>query len=263
MPRSGFNYINDIDNTNNFDSIRASFASAKQIEEWSYGEVKKPDTVNYRTGKPEHDGLFCARIFGPVRDYECSCGKYKRMKYRNIVCEKCGVEVTLSKVRRYRMGHIKLAAPVVHVWFLRSLPSRISTVLDIPLKDIERILYFEACIVINAGMTTLNKYQILTEEDVFEYQDQFGDDAFEVGIGAETIKKLLQNIDLEKEIVEIREALQDTSSETKRKKFIKRLKLLEEFKASGNKPEWMVLDVSACDARWRALCYFRFERVVP
>lgn len=238
-----FNLFGNVNNSQNFDQIKISLVSPEVIRSWSFGEVKRPDTVNYRTIKPENGGLFCSRIFGPVRDYECLCGKYKRMKYRGIVCEKCGVEVTSSKVRRERMGHIELATSVVHIWFLRSLPSRISTLLDIALKDLERVLYFEGFIVIDQGVTTLQKGQILSEEEYYDAQDKFGEDAFQAGIGAEAVKKMLQAIDLKMEKARLREDLSTTSSETKRKKIVKRLKLVEDFISSKNKPEWMVLDV--------------------
>lgn len=226
-----------------FDQIRISIASPEQIRSWSYGEVKKPETINYRTFKPERDGLFCARIFGPVKDYECLCGKYKRMKFRGIVCEKCGVEVTLSKVRRERMGHIELAAPVAHIWFLKSLPSRIATLTDIPMKALERVLYFESYIVIEPGLTPLAVNELLTEEQYQEAIDEYGEDAFRAGIGAEAIKEILSAIDLEAERSAIREELKDNASEAKRKKLVKRLKLIEDFINSNTKPEWMILTV--------------------
>ncbi len=226
-----------------FDKIRISIAAPERIRSWSFGEIKKPETINYRTFKPEKDGLFCARIFGPVRDYECLCGKYKRMKYRGIICEKCGVEVTLSKVRRERMGHIELAAPVAHIWFLKSLPSRIGLLVDMTLKDLERVLYFENFVVIEPGMTSLTKGQLLTEEEFYDAQDEFGDDAFEAAIGAEAIKKILGDIDLDAERVTIRTELAETGSEAKRKKLVKRLKLVDSFRESGCRPEWMILDV--------------------
>ena len=207
-----------------FDKIRISIASPERIRSWSFGEIKKPETINYRTFKPEKDGLFCARIFGPVRDYECLCGKYKRMKYRGIICEKCGVEVTLSKVRRERMGHIELASPVAHIWFLKSLPSRIGLLVDMTLKDLERVLYFENFVVIEPGLTSLTKGQLLSEEEYYDAQDEFGDDAFEASIGAEAIKKILEAMDIEEERVKIREELAETGSEAKRKKLVKRLK---------------------------------------
>lgn len=225
-----------------FDVIKIGLASPDMIRSWSYGEVKKPETINYRTFKPERDGLFCARIFGPVKDYECLCGKYKRLKHRGVICEKCGVEVTQAKVRRERMGHIELASPVAHIWFLKSLPSRIGLLLDMPLRDIERVLYFESYIVIEAGMTDLEKGQLLTEEQFLEAEESWGDE-FEAKMGAEAIQALLRDMDLEHQCETLREELQETNSETKRKKITKRLKLLEAFIQSGNKPEWMVLTV--------------------
>ena len=227
----------------NFDRIQISIASPERIRSWSYGEIKKPETINYRTFKPERDGLFCARIFGPVRDYECLCGKYKRMKYRGIVCEKCGVEVTLSKVRRERMGHIELASPVAHIWFLKSLPSRIGLLVDMTLKNLERVLYFEQFVVIEPGLSPLQKGQLLSETEYYDALDEYGDDAFEAGIGAEAIKKILEDIDLEAERVTVREELRETGSEAKRKKLVKRLKLIDAFLESGCRPEWMILDV--------------------
>ena len=226
-----------------FDQIKISIASPEQIRSWSYGEVKKPETINYRTFKPERDGLFCARIFGPVKDYECLCGKYKRMKYRGIVCEKCGVEVTLSKVRRERMGHIELAAPVAHIWFLKSLPSRISMLTDIPMKALERVLYFESYIVIEPGLTPLSVNELLTEDQYQEAIDEYGEEAFRAGIGAEALKEILAAIDLEAERETIRAELKDNASEAKRKKLVKRLKIIESFLESNTKPEWMILDV--------------------
>jgi len=230
-------------NGDSFDEIKISIASPEQIRSWSYGEVKKPETINYRTFKPEKDGLFCARIFGPVKDYECLCGKYKRMKYRGIVCEKCGVEVTLSSVRRERMGHIELAAPVAHIWFLKSLPSRISMLTDIGVKALERVLYFESYIVIEPGLTPLGMYEMLSEEQYQEAIDEYGEDAFRAGIGAEAIKEILASIDLEEERKKIRAELKDNASEAKRKKLVKRLKIIESFIESNTKPEWMILDV--------------------
>ena len=226
-----------------FDQIKISIASPEQIRSWSYGEVKKPETINYRTFKPERDGLFCARIFGPVKDYECLCGKYKRMKYRGIVCEKCGVEVTLSKVRRERMGHIELATPVAHIWFLKSLPSRISMLTDIPMKALERVLYFENYIVIEPGLTPLAVNELLTEDQYQEAIDEYGEEAFRAGIGAEALKEILASIDLEAERTTIRAELKDNASEAKRKKLVKRLKIIESFIESNTKPEWMILDV--------------------
>ena len=229
--------------TQSFDQISISIASPEAIKSWSFGEIRKPETINYRTFKPERDGLFCAKIFGPVRDYECLCGKYKRMKYRGIICEKCGVEVTLSKVRRERMGHIDLASPVAHIWFLKSLPSRIGLLVDMTLKDLERVLYFEYFLVTEPGLTSLNKGQLLSEEDYENALDEFGDESFEVSIGAEAIKKILIDMNLDEEIIKIREELINTGSEIKRKKLVKRLKLVESFLQSGAKPEWMILDV--------------------
>ncbi len=230
-------------NGDSFDEIKISIASPEQIRSWSYGEVKKPETINYRTFKPERDGLFCARIFGPVKDYECLCGKYKRMKYRGIVCEKCGVEVTLASVRRERMGHIELAAPVAHIWFLKSLPSRISMLTDIGVKALERVLYFESYIVIEPGLTPLGMYEMLSEEQYQEAIDEYGEDSFRAGIGAEAIKEILASIDLEEERKIIRAELKDNASEAKRKKLVKRLKIIEAFLNSNTKPEWMILDV--------------------
>ena len=226
-----------------FDEIRISIASPERIRSWSYGEIKKPETINYRTFKPERDGLFCARIFGPIKDYECLCGKYKRMKYRGIICEKCGVEVTLSKVRRERMGHIELASPVAHIWFLKSLPSRIGLLLDMTLKDLERVLYFEYFVVVEPGLTPLKMHQLLTEEEFLTAQEEYGEDSFEAMIGAEAMKKMLASLDLEEERVEVRDELRETGSEAKRKKLVKRLKLIEAFMESGARPEWMILDV--------------------
>ena len=229
--------------TQGFDKISISIASPEAMKSWSFGEIRKPETINYRTFKPERDGLFCAKIFGPVRDYECLCGKYKRMKYRGIICEKCGVEVTLSKVRRERMGHIELASPVAHIWFLKSLPSRIGLLVDMTLKDLERVLYFEYFLVTEPGLTSLTKGQLLNEDDYENALDEFGDESFEVSIGAEAIKKILSEMNLDEEIIKIREELVKTGSEIKRKKLVKRLKLVESFIESGSKPEWMILEV--------------------
>ncbi len=226
-----------------FDSIKIQIASPEQIRSWSYGEIRKPETINYRTFKPERDGLFCARIFGPIKDYECLCGKYKRMKFRGIICEKCGVEVTLAKVRRERMGHIELASPVAHIWFLKSLPSRIGLMVDLTLKDLEKILYFESYVVLEPGTTDLKMLQLLNEDQLLSKQDEFGEDQFEVGIGAEAIKKVLHRIDLDAEKVRLRADLKETTSEAKRKKLVKRLKLIEAFGESGCLPGWMILDV--------------------
>jgi DNA-directed RNA polymerase subunit beta' len=226
-----------------FDQIRISIASPEKILSWSYGEIKKPETINYRTFKPERDGLFCARIFGPIKDYECLCGKYKRMKYKGIICEKCSVEVTLSRVRRERMGHIELAAPVAHIWFLKSLPSRIGLLLDMTLKDLERILYFEYYVVLEPGLTPLKDRQLLSEDEYLKAQEEFGADSFTATIGAEAIREMLKGIDLAKMQAELRAAISETDSDIKKKKIAKRLKLIEAFIASGNKPEWMILTV--------------------
>jgi DNA-directed RNA polymerase subunit beta' len=225
-----------------FDAIKIALASPEKIRSWSYGEVKKPETINYRTFKPERDGLFCSKIFGPIKDYECLCGKYKRLKHRGVICEKCGVEVTLSKVRRERMGHIELASPVAHIWFLKSLPSRLGMVLDIALRDIERVLYFEAFIVIDPGMTPLTRGQLLTEDDYLAKVEEYGDE-FNAVMGAEAVRELLRTMDIEREIEKLRSELSATSSEAKIKKIAKRLKVLEAFQKSGIKPEWMILEI--------------------
>ncbi|MBS0960053.1 MULTISPECIES: DNA-directed RNA polymerase subunit beta' [Acetobacter] len=225
-----------------FDQIKIQLASPEQIRSWSYGEIKKPETINYRTFKPERDGLFCARIFGPIKDYECLCGKYKRMKFRGIICEKCGVEVTLAKVRRERMGHIQLASPVAHIWFLKSLPSRIGLMVDMTLKDLEKVLYFENYLVLEPGTSPLKQYSLLTEDQYLDVLDEYSEEGIEVGIGAEVIKKVLERIDCDAEKVHLRQELKETSSEAKRKKLVKRLKLVEAFAESGSRPEWMVLD---------------------
>ena len=227
--------------TQRFDQIRISIASPERILSWSFGEIKKPETINYRTFKPERDGLFCARIFGPVKDYECLCGKYKRMKYKGIICEKCGVEVTLQKVRRERMGHIELASPVAHIWFLKSLPSRIGLLLDMTLKDLERVLYFENYVVVEPGTTPLKMHELLTEEQYQNAMDEYGESEFTVGIGAEAMREMLMAIDLEEELENLKIDLKETNSEAKRKKFVKRLKLIEAFIESGARPEWMIL----------------------
>ena len=225
-----------------FDAIRIGLASPKMVRSWSFGEVKKPETINYRTFKPEREGLFCCKIFGPVKDYECLCGKYKRLKHRGVICEKCGVEVTVAKVRRERMGHIELASPVAHIWFLKSLPSRISLFLDMTLRDIERVLYFEAFIVVDPGMTPLERGQLLSDEMYMQAVEEYGDE-FDARMGAEAVQELLRSIDLAKEVDVIREQIDGTNSETKIKKLTKRLKLMEAFLDSGNKPEWMVMEV--------------------
>ena len=237
------NIFGQVTGTQSFDQIRISIASPERIHSWSYGEIKKPETINYRTFKPERDGLFCARIFGPIKDYECLCGKYKRMKYRGIICEKCGVEVTLSKVRRDRMGHIELASPVAHIWFLKSLPSRIGLLLDMTLKDLERILYFENYVVIEPGLTPLKQHQLLSEEEYLQAQDDYGDDQFTASIGAEALRTVLSAIDLGEERERLRVELRETNSEARRKKLVKRLKLVEAFIDSNSRPEWMILEV--------------------
>lgn len=248
--------------TQSFDQIKIQLASSEQIRSWSYGEIKKPETINYRTFKPERDGLFCARIFGPIKDYECLCGKYKRMKFRGIVCEKCGVEVTLAKVRRERMGHIELASPVAHIWFLKSLPSRIATMIDITLKDLEKVLYFESYIVLESGTSPFKRYSLLSEDQYFDAMDDYADEGLEVGIGAEAVKKILWKARLLSTEVDrpglidrdgrdqdksdgdlLREDLREATSEAKRKKLVKRLKLFEAFAESGSRPEWMILDL--------------------
>ncbi|WP_196139272.1 DNA-directed RNA polymerase subunit beta' [Aliikangiella sp. G2MR2-5] len=236
------NFIKQQNQTEEFDAIRIGLASPEMIRSWSFGEVKKPETINYRTFKPERDGLFCAKIFGPVKDYECLCGKYKRLKHRGVICEKCGVEVALAKVRRERMGHIDLACPVAHIWFLKSLPSRIGLLMDMTLRDIERVLYFEAFVVTEPGMTTLERGQLLSEESYLDALEEFGDE-FDAKMGAEAVMALLTQIDIEEEARTIREEIPNTNSETKLKKYTKRLKLLEAFIESGNKPEWMIMTV--------------------
>ena len=227
----------------NFNSLKISIASPDDIRSWSFGEIKKPETINYRTFKPEKDGLFCSRIFGPVKDYECLCGKYKRMKFRGIICEKCGVEVTLSKVRRDRMGHIELAAPVSHIWFMKSLPSRIATLLDMTIKNLEKVLYFEQFIVVEPGLTDLKKGEIISEEQYIDYQDEYGEDSFSAAIGAEAIEQMLLSIDLQQDYNQLKIDLTETKSELKKTKITKRLKLIESFLVSKNKPEWMILRV--------------------
>ena len=235
-------FLKQQNKTEEFDNIRIGLAAPDMVRSWSFGEVKKPETINYRTFKPERDGLFCARIFGPVKDYECLCGKYKRLKHRGVICEKCGVEVTLAKVRRERMGHIELASPVAHIWFLKSLPSRIGLMLDMTLRDIERVLYFESYVVTEPGLTTLERRQLLTEEEYLDSLEEHGDE-FEAKMGAEAVFDLLKVLDVDQDVVEMREELPSINSETKRKKITKRLKLLESFQLSGNKPEWMIMTV--------------------
>ncbi len=232
-----------IGGTQRFDQIRIAIASPERIRSWSFGEIKKPETINYRTFKPERDGLFCARIFGPIKDYECLCGKYKRMKYKGITCEKCGVEVTLQKVRRERMGHIELASPVAHIWFLKSLPSRIGLLVDMTLKDLERVLYFENYVVVEPGLTPLKYHELMSEDQYQDAVDEYGEDSFTVGIGAEAIREMLSALDLEEEVETLRVDLAETNSEAKRKKLVKRLKLVDAFLESGARPEWMILEV--------------------
>ncbi|MFO1089839.1 MAG: DNA-directed RNA polymerase subunit beta' [Hyphomicrobiales bacterium] len=243
MNKEVMNVFNPVAPPATFDRIRISIASPEKILSWSYGEIKKPETINYRTFKPERDGLFCARIFGPIKDYECLCGKYKRMKYKGIICEKCGVEVTLAKVRRERMGHIELAAPVAHIWFLKSLPSRIGLLLDMTLKDIERVLYFENYIVLEPGLTPLKLHQLLSEEEYLTALEQYGEDGFTAGIGAEAVRELLLALNLEKLRDDLRKEIAESTSDLKPKKLGKRLKIVEAFIESGNKPEWMILTV--------------------
>jgi len=235
-----YNQTNNLAETN-FSSIKITLASPEKIKSWSFGEIKKPETINYRTFRPEKDGLFCARIFGPVKDYECLCGKYKRMKFRGIICEKCGVEITKSNVRRERMGHIDLACPVAHIWFLKSLPSRIALAMDMKLKDVERVLYFESFIVVEPGLTTLKKGNLISEEQLIKAQEEFGEDAFQAGIGAEAVREILISLDLAKEQKKLRAALDTIKSKVTEERTIKRLKLIESFIDSGNKPEWMIL----------------------
>src|SRR6187401_2179851 len=236
------NLFNQQNQPHEFSVITIGLASPDMIRSWSYGEVKKPETINYRTFKPERDGLFCAKIFGPVKDYECLCGKYKRLKHRGVVCEKCGVEVTQAKVRRERMGHIELASPTAHIWFLKSLPSRIGLMLDMTLREIERVLYFEAFVVIDPGMTPMQRGQLLTDEISLEAIEEHGDE-FDARMGAEAVYELLKSIDLQAELLKVREEMAGTSSETNLKRLSKRLKLVESFIDSGNKPEWMVMTV--------------------
>jgi DNA-directed RNA polymerase subunit beta' len=240
--RDIFNLFKQTDTVEDFDSIRVSIASPEKIRSWSFGEVKKPETINYRTFRPERDGLFCAKLFGPVSDYECLCGKYKRLKHRGVICEKCGVEVTLSKVRRERMGHIELAAPCAHIWFLKSLPSRLGLLLDMTVREMERVLYFEAYVIIDPGITDFDRGGLLTEESYLEAIETYGDE-FEAGMGAEAIRSLLKEIDLQEEAALLREELATTKSETKIKKFTGRLKVIEAFIHSGNNPAWMIMDV--------------------
>src|SRR6267143_1542102 len=227
----------------NFNAIRISLASPDKIRSWSHGEVKKPETINYRTFKPERDGLFCAKIFGPTKDYECNCGKYKRMRHRGVVCEKCGVEVIQSKVRRERMGHIDLATPVAHIWFLKSLPSRIGNLLDISLKDLEKVLYCESYVVIDPKESPFQSGELLSEDKYHKALEELGEDAFSAGMGGEAAVQLLRKIDIEVLGEQLRKDMKEATSDAKRKKLAKRLKVVESFRESGNKPEWMMLDV--------------------
>jgi len=238
-----FNFFEKPKDPLSFSAIRISLASPDKIRAWSNGEVKKPETINYRTFKPERDGLFCAKIFGPVKDYECICGKYKRMKHRGVVCEKCGVEVIQSRVRRERLGHINLATPVAHIWFLKSLPSRIGNLLDITLKDVEKVLYCVSYVVTDKGTTPFHVGQILSEDEYGKGLDEYGDDAFMAGMGAEAIRELLRQLDIPQLAVDLRTEMRGATSEAKRKKISKRLKVVDAFKDSTNKPEWMVLEV--------------------
>ena len=237
-----FNLFKQQGKSEDFDVIRIGLASPEKIRSWSWGEVKKPETINYRTFKPERDGLFCAKIFGPVKDYECLCGKYKRLKHRGVICEKCGVEVTLSKVRRERMGHIDLASPVAHIWFLKSLPSRMGLILDMTLRDIERVLYFEAYVIVDPGLTPLEPATLMSEDAYLNALEQYGDE-FDARMGAEAIRDLLKRINLKEEAERLREELAATGSETKIKKLTKRLKVIEAFIHSKNRPEWMVMAI--------------------
>ncbi len=268
MNQEVMNIFNPAAQPQTFDQIRISIASPEKILSWSFGEIKKPETINYRTFKPERDGLFCARIFGPIKDYECLCGKYKRMKYKGIICEKCGVEVTLSKVRRERMGHIELAAPVAHIWFLKSLPSRIGLLLDMPLKDIERVLYFEQYIVLEPGLTPLKLHQTLTESEYLKAQEEYGEDSFTASIGAEAVREMLIAINLDRLRDQLREELKVATGDLKPKKLAKRLKIVESFiefrQSSGMDdpdpgPGYSAGTASAGSARWRPLCDLRSQ----
>ncbi|MGA9520730.1 MAG: DNA-directed RNA polymerase subunit beta', partial [Myxococcaceae bacterium] len=238
-----FNFFEKPKDPLSFQAMRMGIASPEKIRQWSHGEVKKPETINYRTFKPERDGLFCARIFGPVKDYECNCGKYKRMKHRGVVCEKCGVEVIQSKVRRERLGHITLATPVAHIWFLKSLPSRLGALLDMTLKDLEKVLYCESYIVLDPKSTTLTQGELISEEKLHRLLNEFGEDSFVAMMGGEAVREILKGLDIHSLSEVLRKEMRETTSEAKRKKFAKRLKVAEAFRTSGNKPEWMMLDV--------------------
>ncbi|MEY2669312.1 MAG: hypothetical protein RJA59_1950 [Pseudomonadota bacterium] len=238
-----FNFFEKPKDPTSFSAIRISLASPDKIRQWSHGEVKKPETINYRTFKPERDGLFCAKIFGPVKDYECNCGKYKRMKHRGVVCEKCGVEVIQSKVRRERLGHITLATPVAHIWFLKSLPSRIGNLLDITLKDLEKVLYCESYIVTDPKQTTLLRGELLSEDRYQKLREEMGEEAFDAGMGGEAVLALLRQIDVHGLSETLRAEMKEATSDAKRKKIAKRLKVVDAFRESGNKPDWMMLEV--------------------
>ncbi|HET9596994.1 MAG TPA: DNA-directed RNA polymerase subunit beta', partial [Anaeromyxobacteraceae bacterium] len=238
-----FNFFEKPKDPLSFSAMRISLASPEKIRQWSHGEVKKPETINYRTFKPERDGLFCAKIFGPVKDYECNCGKYKRMKHRGVVCEKCGVEVIQSKVRRERLGHITLATPVAHIWFLKSLPSRIGNLLDITLKDLEKVLYCESYIVIDPKETTLVRGELLSEERHMKLQEELGEEAYLAGMGGEAVLQLLKAIDIPALSEQLRAEMKEATSDAKRKKIAKRLKVVDAFRESTNKPDWMMLEV--------------------
>ena len=241
MSQSLMNIFNPAASRDDFNQVKISIASPERILSWSYGEIKKPETINYRTFKPERDGLFCARIFGPIKDYECLCGKYKRMKFKGIICEKCGVEVTKKDVRRERMGHIQLAAPVAHIWFLKSLPSRIALMMDMKLKDLEKVLYFEKFMVTEPGLTPLIQNQLLDEEELENAKEEYGEDSFSAGIGAEAVRKVLERIELEPELEALRAKLAETKAVALSEKLVKRIKIFEAFISSGNRPEWMIL----------------------
>ena len=241
MSQSLMNIFNPAASRDDFNQVKISIASPERILSWSYGEIKKPETINYRTFKPERDGLFCARIFGPIKDYECLCGKYKRMKFKGIICEKCGVEVTKKDVRRERMGHIQLAAPVAHIWFLKSLPSRIALMMDMKLKDLEKVLYFEKFMVTEPGLTSLIQNQLLDEEELEKAKEEYGEDSFTAGIGAEAVRKVLERIELEPELEALRTKLSETKAVALSEKLVKRIKIFEAFISSGNRPEWMIL----------------------
>ena len=240
MSQSLMNIFNPAASRDDFNQVKISIASPERILSWSYGEIKKPETINYRTFKPERDGLFCARIFGPIKDYECLCGKYKRMKFKGIICEKCGVEVTKKDVRRERMGHIQLAAPVAHIWFLKSLPSRIALMMDMKLKDLEKVLYFEKFMVTAPNLTPLFQNQLLDEEELEKAREEYGED-FEAGIGAEAVRDVLEKIELQTELDNLKTKLSETKAVALSEKLVKRIKLFEAFISSGNRPEWMIL----------------------